>query len=88
MKTKLPIIAAFFGIIGAALAEEAKPQRQNRPTRAEIIAKFDADGDGKLNKTERTAAKEARKAIRQERRKQWLAKFDQDGDGVLNAQEK
>ena len=66
-----------------------------------IIAKFDTDGDGKLNETERQAAKAARGTGRSggksvggtdrpnpELMKKFLEKFDADGDGKLNAAER
>jgi len=82
MKTKqLIIIAAAFGIVGSAYAEEAKPDREHRKLPREIIEKFDTDGDGKLNQEERKAARAARKQM-------MLEKFDKDGDGTLNDDEK
>ena len=53
--------------------------------RADMMKKFDKDGDGKLSDEERAAAREARKA---EQEKAMLAKFDKDGDGKLNDAEK
>jgi Ca2+-binding EF-hand superfamily protein len=47
----------------------------------EMIAKFDKDGDGKLNEEERKAAHAAME-------KEMLAKFDKDGDGKLSDEEK
>jgi len=44
----------------------------------EMIAKFDKDGDGKLNEEETKAAREAA----------MMKRFDKDGDGKLNDQEK
>ena len=82
MKTKpLIIIAAAFGIVGSAYAEEAKPDREHRKLPREIVEKFDTDGDGKLNEEERKAARAARKQM-------MLEKFDKDGDGTLNDDEK
>ncbi len=47
----------------------------------EVIAKFDKDGDGKLNEAEMKAAREARQA-------EMLKKYDKDGDGKLSDDEK
>ena len=47
----------------------------------EVIAKFDKDGDGKLNEAEMKAAREARQA-------EMLKKYDKDGDGKLTDAEK
>ena len=49
--------------------------------RAEIIAKYDKDGDGKLTGEERKAAHDGIKA-------EMLAKFDKDGDGKLSKDER
>jgi len=55
---------------------------------ADMIARFDADGDGELNEEERRAAREAFRAEREERRQQWLLEqYDKDGDGVLSEAE-
>lgn len=68
-------------------AEEGKGDRGERRQRisperkAELITKFDKDGDGKLNKEELMSAFKARKA-------EMIAKFDKDGDGSINEEEK
>ncbi|NNM26623.1 MAG: hypothetical protein HKO59_11680, partial [Phycisphaerales bacterium] len=49
--------------------------------RAEMIARFDADGDGRLTGEERTAARSANRAEIMER-------FDADGDGRLSREER
>lgn len=58
----------------------------------EIVAKFDLDGDGKLNDEERKAAHEAmkehRRAKKQEHRQKMLEQFDTDGDGKLSEEER
>ena len=60
MKIKsMTVVAAVFGLSGILNAEEAKPKGE-RPSREEIIAKFDKDGDKKLDEEERKAAREAR----------------------------
>lgn len=89
MKTKsLIVIAATFGLIGAAHAEEGKKDRPARKLPPEIIAKFDKDGDGKLDETERKAAREGRENMMAERRKEMLEKFDTDKDGELSDTER
>ncbi len=68
-------------VLAHAQAEpEQKKGRRGSPS-PEIIAKFDKDGDGKLNREEKKAAREARRA-------EMVAKFDKDGDGELNTEEK
>lgn len=57
--------------------------------KTDMISRFDADGDGKLDKDETLAAKEAFRAERDARRQQWLLeKYDTDGDGVLSEEER
>jgi hypothetical protein len=88
MKTNtMIVIAAAFGLAGAANAEERGKDRPHRDIPPEIIEKFDKDGDGKLNEQEREAAKAAREEMMEARRKEMLAKFDKDGDGKLSDEE-
>jgi hypothetical protein len=50
----------------------------------EMLKRFDKDGDGKLDDSERAAAKEAMEARKAERMK----KFDSNGDGKLDDEER
>jgi hypothetical protein len=89
MKTNtLIVIAAALGLAGAAHAEEGKPQRPHREMPPGLLKQFDKDGDGKLNDEEREAAKAAREAMMEARKKEMLEKFDTDKDGELNDAEK
>lgn len=91
MKTKaLIIIAAAIGLSGAAHAEEGEGKRERGEHKLppEIIAKFDKDGDGKLNEEEREAAKAAREEMEAARKQEMLDKFDMDKDGTLNEAER
>ncbi len=89
MKTStLIVIGAAIGLSGAAHAEEDSKKRPPHKLPPEIIAKFDKDGDGKLNEEEREAAKAARGDMEANRRKEFLEKFDADGDGKLSDEEK
>ena len=88
MKKTLLIVASILAPI-ALQAEPAEgktkgPKGERKGPPAEILAKFDKDGDGKLNEEERKAAGEARKALRAE----ILAKHDTDGDGKLSPKER
>ena len=72
--------------------EGKKPgSKEGRPSREEIIKKFDKDGDGKLNDEEKA---EVRKTMAERSgggRKLppfLMKKFDKDGDGELNDEEK
>jgi Ca2+-binding EF-hand superfamily protein len=81
------------------LAKRAAPQRQVAPDapsgapdkqerRAERIAQFDANGDGKLDDSEREQMREARQADREARRAEMMAEHDQNGDGQLDDTER
>lgn len=55
--------------------------------RGYMVGKFDADGDGKLNETERAAAKahmEQRMRTRMEKKLERLKAVDADGDGKIS----
>ena len=89
MKTKtLIVIAAAIGLSGAAHAEEGKGPRPPHKLPPEVIAKFDKDGDGKLNDDEKAEARAARGEMEAARKKEMLEKFDADKDGKLNDDEK
>ena len=86
--TPLIMIAAAIGLSGAAHAEEGKGPRKPHKIPPEILEKFDADKDGKLDEEERKAAKAARGDMEAKFRQEMLEKFDVDGDGKLNDEEK
>ncbi len=87
MKTAYQMIIAS-AMLAAAYGqtpEGAKPERKGpQGPPAEVLAKFDKDGDGKLNEEEAKAAREAMQA----RRKEMEAKFDTDGDGKISEEER
>jgi len=57
--------------------------------KADMLTRFDTDGDGVLSEAETLAAKETYRAERDARRQQWLLeKYDADGDGVLSEEER
>ena len=81
-KTTLLALGALIASSLLASAQDDKPKRPGPPggglpLTPELIAKFDKDGDGKLSKEERQAA-----------RAEHLAKYDKDGDGNLSDEEK
>ena len=63
-------------------------QRGHHPLPPELVAEYDADGDGKLNEAERTVAREQMQAKAQAKRAEIVARFDADGDGELNQTER
>ena len=89
MKTKVTALVVALATSSFAFGLEPegdKPEKGRRPggpgpVPAEVLAKFDADKDGKLNAEERKAAMEARKA-------EMMKRFDKDGDGTLSDDEK
>ncbi len=89
MKTKsLVILAASFGLISAAIAQEAKPEKPQKKLPPEVVAKYDKDGDGELNEEESAAVKSAQGGKKVgKKRAEILKKFDKDGDGELNKEE-
>ena len=89
MKKFLTILAA----VALACGLNAMPDREGgkkggppegRPSREEVMKKFDKDGDGKLSESERAELRKTMEA----RRKEFMAKFDKDGDGKLNEEER
>lgn len=68
------------------------PDQKSRPTREDVLKRFDQDGDGKLNDAERQAAREERRGQWAEKRgpmrEKMLKRFDKDGDGKLNEAER
>jgi hypothetical protein len=56
--------------------------------KAELLSKFDKNGDGKLDDAERTEMKSAFAGKRAERHKEMLARFDANKDGKLDDAER
>ena len=78
---------------GQGKAKGARPQ--GKGMHAEILKRFDKDGDGKLNEAERAAAKKAHDERGGQagggdgkRREEIIKRFDKDGDGKLNEAER
>ncbi len=85
-------------LFGAAYAAEAQGQR---PSKEEILAKYDADGDGQLSETERATMREemgnrggrggqrgGQGGGQRMSREDLIAKYDTDGDGKLSETER
>jgi Ca2+-binding EF-hand superfamily protein len=82
----------------SAASEKAGPpadRAMNAQRHAEIMKRFDKNGDGKLDEAEKTAAKEYNRGQQNEGgkkagerlRKKAVAKYDKNGDGKLDAAE-
>jgi hypothetical protein len=73
---------------------ESKPMNEQR--QAELLKRFDKNGDGKLDEAEKTAAKDYNREQHNERankagqnlRKKAVAKYDKNGDGKLDDAER
>lgn len=72
-------------IAGVTLAFHLPAHACNK---AEMLKKFDANGDGQLDDTEKAAAKAAMQAKHAARKAEMLKKYDKNGDGTLDADEK
>lgn len=103
MKSKVvPTAVAAATLILLPLSLAAAPGSKSKappPSQAERLARFDANGDGELDKAERRQARETLKAERpgrgpakagaemRDRMRDRRKHFDQDGDGQLDAAE-
>ena len=95
MKTSFIALSFFVSTVFLSAKPEKEGKKpggpEGRPSREEIIKKFDKDGDGKLNDEEKA---EIRKKMAERSgggRKLppfLMKKFDKDGDGELNDEEK
>ena len=91
MKIISTIILALSLCCGVSAEPEKKGKKggpDGRPSREEVLKKFDKDGDGKLSEEEKG---ELRKAMASRGRKlppHLMEKFDKDGDGKLNPEER
>ena len=70
------------GVIGVASADGGGADRDAR--RAEMIKKFDTNGDGKIDDNEKQAMRDAMKAKHEQRQQEMLAKYDANKDGKLD----
>lgn len=70
-----------------------RPEQGKRPSREQMMKKYDVDGNGELSETERAALRadmEKRQGKRPERpsREQMMKKYDVDGNGELSETER
>lgn len=72
---------------GATATNGSDQGRHLGQHRQEILAKFDADHDGKLSESERAAARAALAARLKEKHPKLFAKIDTNGDGQLSKEE-
>lgn len=88
----MKLLLTFISMICLSIGLVAKPEKKGkgdkpgRPSREEMMKKFDKDGDGKLSDEEKA---EIRKAMANRTPPAHiLEKFDKDGDGKLSDEEK
>ena len=97
--THLHFIVAYTTTMFLTATLLAAPSENRDPAarKAEILKKFDTDGDGKLSDTEKKTLRAEmqnrqgghdRKQWAPEQRNEMLKKFDKDGDGKLSDTEK
>lgn len=77
-------VPAFSQDADAAKKPEGDRKARMEARRAEMIKKYDKDGDGKLSDEEREAMKKDHAG----RRAEMVKKYDKDGDGKLSDEER
>ena len=85
-------IALGLGLSGFSLQAADNPKPESDPKGQAIPArkgweKYDKNGDGKLDESEREAMKEVLAKDREARRKEFIAKYDKNKDGKLDEDE-
>lgn len=92
----LMILTAMLFTGSVLVAQDAKPEEKPaspaQQARADMLKKYDKDGDGKLSEEERAAMRADRAKEREEmtkkREAENLKKYDKDGDGKLSEEER
>jgi len=93
-KLTIPAICAALAMIMTASAEDGDKKgnrlegQGKRALPQRILEKFDTDGDGKLNESEKSELKKAMTQRRDENQAKMLRRFDSDKDGTLSPEEK
>ena len=93
-KLTIPAISAALAMIMTASAEDGDKKgnrlegQGKRALHQRILEKFDTDGDGKLNESEKSELKKAMTQRRDENQAKMLRRFDSDKDGTLSPEEK
>lgn len=90
MKTTTALTIAALGLtMTFASARGGRPgSGAPRPLPADVLEKYDTDGDGTLSDAEKAAMRAAIEAEREAKRAEIIAKYDTDGDGVLSEAER
>jgi Ca2+-binding EF-hand superfamily protein len=88
MKTSILLMIASLGLSMGVSHAHKGGKGGPKTVPADVLAKYDTDGDGVLSATEKTAMKAALAAEAAAKKAELIAKYDADGDGVLNAAER
>ena len=89
MMTKMKLALALCGSLVAGIGGIAAAQApQGQGPRAQILQKYDTNGDGKLDPQERAAMRADLKAKWQAKKAEMLAKYDTNRDGKLEPEER
>lgn len=81
----LALVLVLVGGSFAHAGDAEKKTDKKAAKKAELLKRFDKDGDGQLSKDEKKAMHEE---LKKEREAELLKKFDKDGDGKLSPEEK
>ena len=88
MKLRTAALALLVTLAPSLAFADGDRQAARAKLKAAIVARFDADGDGKLSGPERREAKRALKRVRRAHRAmRKLARFDANGDGWVTDDE-
>jgi hypothetical protein len=96
------LVVALIGTASLATAEQEKQCKKcgnkgqgERPSREQMMQRFDTDGDGQLSESERTALQEemgkrkgGHPGGERPSREEVMKRFDADGDGQLSESER
>jgi Ca2+-binding EF-hand superfamily protein len=91
MLTKLKLALLIAAPLAGAATYAVADSGSGSPARAELLQKFDKNGDGKLDDSERAAMRAAvkeRQAKLEQKKAQLLKEFDKNGDGKLEPSER
>lgn len=88
MLTKLRLAILIASPLVAGAATYAAADGNHAGGKPDLIQKFDANGDGKLDDAERAQMKAAWQAKRAEHEKEALAKYDANKNGTLDPAER
>jgi hypothetical protein len=82
------LVAGVAGFAAANTGSSAAADANGGAWKAKMLQKYDTNGDGKLDDTERAAMRADRQAKREARKEKMLQKFDTNGDGKLEPSER